>query len=204
MSGCRRMKSDRLTYTAADATSIWDRVSAYFLPDAASWRIQTVSMLSPTGTAQNRCFRLRKAHHFQEASHMSLKQISRKDLQKKYGLNGSEHGRCYLRDDGCVVDKIGLVVYHPPLSQTMSAESYALFVEVHDFCMAFVIRSLHDFRGGECEPSCPFHPSNNENGHLPMCTTAFIRDNPGKIREILNAEKEKRRCNETGGEESHD
>lgn len=135
---------------------------------------------------------------------MAHKQISKRDLQKKYGLSVSDNGRYYLRDDGCVVDSAGLVIYNPPLSQTMSAESYALFAEVHDYCLAFVIQSLHDFRGGECEPACPFYPSNNENGHLPMCTTEFIQENPGKIREILDAEKEKKRRNETGGEESHD
>jgi len=134
---------------------------------------------------------------------MDLKQISTKKLQKKYGLNVSDNGRYYLRDDGCVVDSAGFVRYNPPLSQTMSVESYALFTEVHDYCLAFVIQSLHDFRGGECEPACLFHPSNNKDGHLPMCTTAFIRDNPEKIREILHTEKEKRRCNEAGGEESY-
>ena len=120
---------------------------------------------------------------------MGLKGISKRTAQKKYGLRVSDNSRYYLRDDGCVVDCAGFVRYRPLLSQTMPAESYALFVEVHDYCMAFRIHSLHDFRGGECEPRCPFHPDNNENGQLPMCTTTFIRDNPGKVREILCAEK---------------
>lgn len=126
----------------------------------------------------------------EEALYMALKQISKRTAQKKYGICISDNGRYYMRDDGCVVDSAGLVRYCPPLSQTMSAETYALFVQVHDYCIAFINRSLHDFRGGECEPACPFHPSNNESGSLPMCTIAFIRDNPGKVREILAAEKE--------------
>lgn len=121
---------------------------------------------------------------------MALKKISKKTAQMKYGIQVSENGRYYLRDDGCVLDKVGFVQYRPPLSQVMSAESYALFVEVHDYCVAFVCRSLHDFRDGECEPACPFYPSNNENGHLPMCTIEFLQDNPGRVREILDAEKE--------------
>ena len=126
----------------------------------------------------------------EEALYMALKQIPKRTAQEKYGICVSDNGRYYLRDDGCVVDSAGLVRYRPPLSQTMPAETYALFAEVHERWIAFTSQSRHDFRGGECEPACPFHPSNNGNGHLPMCTTAFIRDNPGKVREILDAEKE--------------
>lgn len=133
---------------------------------------------------------------------MALKQITKRTAQKKYGIRVFDNDRFYLRDDGCVVDSAGLVRYYPPLSQRMSAESYALLGRVYDYCLSFRIHSLHDFRGGECEPACPFYPSNNEDGHLPMCTTAFIRDNPEKVREILDAEK--KYANKTESEAHHD
>ena len=115
---------------------------------------------------------------------MALKHISLEKAQKEYGIHASK-GRFYLRDDGCVVDARGYVRYHPPLSVSMSAESYALLERVHEHCLAFLIRFTFEFRDGECESSCPFHPSNHTDGDVPMCTTEFIRANPGKVREIL-------------------
>ena len=135
---------------------------------------------------------------------MALKHISEKTARKKYGIHVSDRGRYYLRDDGCIVDHAGLVRYRPPLSQTMPAESYTLFVEVHDYCVAFICHSMFDFRDGVCGAACPFYPSNNENGPLPMCTVDFIQDHPGTVRKILDAEKRKERCNGTGKEVCHD
>ena len=117
---------------------------------------------------------------------MALKRISLEKVQKKYGICAPK-GRFYLRDDGCVVDAHGCVRYRPPLSVSMSAESYALLERVHDHCLAFLIRSTFEFRNGECESSCPFHPSNHADGDVPMCTTAFIQANPDKVREILES-----------------
>lgn len=55
---------------------------------------------------------------------------------------------------------------------------------VVSYCAAFLKRSIY----GECKAFCPFHIVNSKDANIPMCSERYIRENPERIKEILEEE----------------